>query len=162
MSTMMLPADSGLPDDLAIGITTFGAEGRANLGVAEASLGRCAVLTPGGPAWYAARFEASGAELRVFAAPQALLEAVAAFGQAREVQVDSGKTHFIGGFWLAEGVSVTVLDPYAPAFRACGASTFLKNRPEDSDWPELPRAWASAIGRAVGEPDDRPGRSDEA
>jgi hypothetical protein len=101
----------------------------------------------------AVRLGSEELELRAFSAPLQLLERMAASCGAREVQVSSGKIHFVGGFWLARGVSVTVIDPYVPAFHAYGpgAAAFLKARPEDSVWPNLPKTWASAIGRLLGD-----------
>jgi hypothetical protein len=152
----MMRAEHGNPnllDDFVIGITIFGPQGRAELGVIEASNGSCAIQTPAGPAWMAVRLGAGEIELRVFTAPQATVEAVAAYGQAHEVEVASGRRHFLGGFWLSEGVSVTVIDPATPAFNAYGpgAATFLRTRPVDSVWPDLPTGWVSAIRRALGD-----------
>jgi hypothetical protein len=147
---MMLPEhpNSSLPDDLPLGIVIRGAWGRANLRVIEASpAGRCAIQTPAGPTWMAARLTADDVELRVFRAPQQLVETVAAFCRARDVRVASGKVHFMGGFELAGGVFVFVLDPYAPAFAASGpGAKFLT---VDSGWPDLPMGWQQAISRML-------------
>lgn len=146
-------SDFGLPDDLelAIGIATWGAVGRANLGVIEASRGPCAVKTPDGSAYMAARFDANDVELRAFTAAAQVIESVVSFCKAREVPAERSRDVFLVGFELAEGVEVLVFNPRTSAFNAFGggAATFLRTRPADSDWPDLPMGFVAAIDQAL-------------
>jgi len=145
MSAMTLPEHvaSSLPDDLALIVAAYGAEGRANVGVLKASLGPLAVQTGAGLAWRA--FQHDAFELRAF--DSRLVERIATSCGAREVELVPGQWHFLGGFGLAAGVEILVTHPSTSQFRACGPGAgFLRDR---VDWPELPRVWESTIGHAL-------------
>lgn len=157
----MLPEhpNASLPDDLddlAIAVTIIGAIGRASLATVEATFGPLEVQTPNGGVWMAATRAADDMEIRVFSDPR-LVEIVTAACPASEVEESSGRRVSARGFRLIEGVFVTAISPYGPAFRAAGpGANFLRTQPDESDWLKLPIGWSSALSRLLAVAEVRP------